>query len=85
VIDGSNVTGYSKKADFHYAVNPERKWALYDIEKDLAQENNIASNFPEIFDEMSGVYEQWWTEVFPHIQRKAKDPSWSQDFKSNQE
>jgi arylsulfatase A-like enzyme len=84
VIDGSTSTGYSKKADFHYAVNPQRLWALYDVREDPAQQEDLASEFPEIVQKMSGTYEQWWTEVFPHIHREAEDPRWSQDFKPNQ-
>jgi len=84
VINGSTVVGYSKKADFHYAVNDMRKWALYDINEDAGQRNDLAVKFPEIVNEMSGAYEKWWTEVFPYIHREAKDPWWSQDFKPNQ-
>lgn len=85
VIDGSTSTGYSKKADFHYAVNPQRLWALYDVREDPAQQEDLASEFPEIVQKMSGTYEQWWTEVFPHIHREAEDPRWSQDYEPKQE
>ena len=84
VIDGSTSAGYSKKADFHYAVNPHRKWALYDVQTDAAQMNDLASELPETVHKMSGAYEEWWQEVFPHIHRKAEDPRWSQDYKPQQ-
>ena len=84
VINGSTVTGYSKKADFHYAVNDKRKWTLYDIHEDAEQRDDLAVKFPEIVNKMSGAYEKWWTEVFPYIHREAEDPRWSQDFKPNQ-
>ena len=80
VMDGSTSAGYSKKADFHYAVNPQRKWALYDVKHDAAQRDDLASVFPEVVDKMSGAYEQWWKEVLPHTYRVAEDPRWSQDY-----
>jgi arylsulfatase A-like enzyme len=84
VIEGSTSAGYSKKADFHYAVNSQRKWALYDVQDDAAQLDDLASEFPEIVHTMSGAYEEWWTEVLPHIHREAEDPRWSQDYKPQQ-
>jgi len=80
VIDGSTATAYSKKADFHYAVNQQCEWALYDVVEDPAQNINLASEFPEKVDNMSGAYEEWWTEVLPYIHRVAEDPRWSQDY-----
>ena len=84
VIDGSTATAYSKKADFHYAVNLQNKWALFDIVDDPAQNENLASEFPGIIEKMSGPYEEWWTEVLPYIQRVAEDPRWSQDYNPQQ-
>ncbi|MCP4309666.1 MAG: arylsulfatase [Bacteroidetes bacterium] len=84
VIDGSTSAGYSKKADFHYAVNSQRKWALYDVDDDSAQEDDLATEFPEIVYNMSEAYEKWWTEVLPYIHRVAEDPRWSQDYKPQQ-
>lgn len=84
VMNGSTRAGYSEKADFHYATNPQGLWALYDIKDDPAQLNDLASVFPEIVQKMSGNYEQWWKEVFPHIHRTAEDPRWSQDYEPEQ-
>jgi arylsulfatase A-like enzyme len=81
VMDGQTSAGYSKKAGFHYAVHSHRKWALYDVNEDTAQREDLASEFPEIVDKMSEAYEKWWTEVLPYIQREADDPRWSQDYK----
>lgn len=79
VMEGHTVAGYSKKADFHYAVNLQGQWALYNVQDDLAQRDDLAGKFPEIVDKMSGVYEKWWTEVVPYIYRVAEDPRWSQN------
>lgn len=82
VIDGSTKTGYSQKADFHYAVNHDRTWALYNINSDPAQEHNLAAKYPGVADNMAKAYENWWKKVFPYIHREAKDPRWSQDYQS---
>jgi len=80
VIEGSTISGYSKNAGFHYAVDPQHKWALFDVYSDPAQCNDLALRFPEIVFKMSEAYEKWWTEVYPYIHREAEDPRWSQDF-----
>lgn len=84
VMDGSTSSGYSKKADFHYAVNSQRSWELYDVQVDPIQNNNLADRFPEIVEKMSLGYEKWWQEVLPLIQRKAKDPRWSQNYNAKE-
>jgi len=84
VMDGSTSAGYSKKADFHYAVNPRRKWALYNVQADPAQRYDLTSEFPGIVHKMSEAYEKWWVEVFPYIHRVAKDLRWSQDYEPQQ-
>ena len=40
---------------------------LYDISKDMAQENNMAEAHPEIVRKMKEFYEEWWAEVEPVI------------------
>jgi hypothetical protein len=40
----------------------------------------MAPELPDVVDQMSGAYEKWWTEVLPHVHRKAKDPRWSQEY-----
>ncbi len=81
VINGRKQAGYSKNADFHYAVNQQPDWALFDVSQDSDQNEDLVLKYPKIVDEMSGAYEKWWKEVFPHIHRTADDPIWSQDYK----
>ena len=40
---------------------------LYDVSKDLAQENNVIEQHPEIAARMRDHYEQWWREVEPRL------------------
>lgn len=40
---------------------------LYDVGKDMAQENNVAEANPEIVRKMKNFYEDWWAEVEPGI------------------
>jgi arylsulfatase A-like enzyme len=80
VIDGSTKAGYSKRADFHYAVNSSSKWALFNIKNDLEQRDDLLLKFPDIVDKMSTGYEEWWMEIFSHVHREAEDSRWSQDI-----
>ncbi len=36
---------------------------LYNIDSDIAQENNVASLYPNIHHKMKTYYEQWWKEI----------------------
>ncbi|MFW6277141.1 MAG: sulfatase-like hydrolase/transferase [Prolixibacteraceae bacterium] len=40
---------------------------LYDISKDMVQENDVAEAHPEIVRKMKNFYEEWWAEVEPGI------------------
>ena len=56
---------YSKKyASFNYAVTPKGKWALYNIESDISQYNNISKEHPDIVKKLSEDYENWWKKVY---------------------
>jgi arylsulfatase A-like enzyme len=59
---------YSKKyASFNYAVTPKGEWALYDIKKDISQNDNIAEKHPEIVQKLSEQYEFWWKKIYPCV------------------
>jgi arylsulfatase A-like enzyme len=73
VIDGSAETGYSTKADFHYAVNLRQTWALFDTRTDPAAEHDLAPIQPEVVQRMATAYETWWPEVSPQIQRSLQN------------
>jgi hypothetical protein len=62
---------YSKEhAKFNYAVTPKGEWALYDLSKDMAQENNIANEYPEVVNTLSDKYEKWWGEIYSDVDGK---------------
>lgn len=42
---------------------------LYNLINDPAQENNIAKQFPDVFNKMKAFYENWWTSVEHEINR----------------
>lgn len=40
---------------------------LYDLDKDLGQQNNIANQYPELLNKMLAYYDNWWAKVAPGI------------------
>ena len=38
---------------------PMEKWALYDLEKDRTETNNLAGLYPEKVKEMAGLWQRW--------------------------
>jgi arylsulfatase A-like enzyme len=66
IAAGKGVSIYSEnKSQFHFALTPEGEWALYSIEDDLSESQNIADQHPELVLKMIRQYDQWWTEVRP--------------------
>ncbi len=62
---------YSKEhAKFNYVVTPKGEWALYDLSKDMAQENNIANEYPGVVNTLSDKYEKWWDEIYSDVDGK---------------
>jgi len=64
-----DVTPESRKY-MNFAVRTERwrlvnKEELYDIRKDPGQQNNVASQHPEVVGTLLAAYEEWWGEVRP--------------------
>lgn len=45
---------------------------LYQIEEDPAQKNDIASQYPEIVDQLNEAYDQWWENVSIHNEDYAR-------------
>jgi arylsulfatase A-like enzyme len=71
VINGSNITGYSKRADYHYAVNQQPAWALFNTLGDPGQEHDLVDQYPGVVEKMAAVYEKWWAGVYPYTHRLA--------------
>jgi arylsulfatase A-like enzyme len=40
---------------------------LFNIQEDPSQKNNVANDFPKIFNKMSVFYENWWNNLHPEI------------------
>ena len=68
--------GYYSKINhkFHYAMTPNQDWALYDISKDLPQNENIADQHPELVQDLIKKYDAWWDEVYPVIKESKLLP-----------
>lgn len=41
---------------------------LYNIEKDSAQRNNVADQYPEIVEQLRSAHQTWWKEVSPQLE-----------------
>ncbi len=71
IINGvqNGKEGYYSKINsgFNYAITQKGKWALYNLDDDIPQENDIAEKHPDIVEKLSEKYEIWWKEVYPFI------------------
>ncbi len=72
IMNGVARGGYSTvKRDFHAKVTPVGQWLLFDIQKDPAQNHDIAAGHPDVVKRMSRSYDAWWEEVsvdFPQME-----------------
>ena len=66
VEKGGKTATYTKEnAQFHWGVTPPERWALYDLKKDIACQNDIADQNPERLKAMSVAYENGGMNFFP--------------------
>ncbi|MEN8128144.1 MAG: hypothetical protein ABFR90_10120, partial [Planctomycetota bacterium] len=54
---------YTKNPDNCVGTRDVKGWALYDLNADPHQNNNIADQHPEIVQKMSEHFEGWWKKV----------------------
>jgi arylsulfatase A-like enzyme len=62
---------YTDNPAFHYALT-EQGWALFDLERDLSESENLAGRHPEVVQRMAKAYDEWWAEVRPFDSRNVK-------------
>ena len=74
VEKGSKVGTYTKaNAQFHWGVTPSGRWALYDLKKDIACQNDIAEKNPERVKAMAAAYDNWWDDLYPVMIKRGGD------------
>ncbi|PAW81017.1 MAG: hypothetical protein B9S31_03395 [Spartobacteria bacterium Tous-C9RFEB] len=74
VEKGSKVGTYTKaNAQFHWGVTPSGRWALYDLKKDIACQNDIAEKNPERVKAMAAAYDKWWDDLYPVMIKRGGD------------
>ncbi len=74
VEKGSKVGTYTKaNAQFHWCVTPSGRWALYDLKKDIACQNDIAEKNPERVKTMAAAYDKWWDDLYPVMIKRGGD------------
>ena len=67
VQKGQQQATYTTNAQFHWGVSPPNRWVLFDTKADPACRQDLAATHPELHQELSKAYEQWWTEIFPQM------------------
>ncbi|NBS53246.1 MAG: arylsulfatase [Spartobacteria bacterium] len=74
VEKGSKVGTYTKEnAQFHWGVTPPGRWALYDLKKDIACQNDIAEKNPDRVKAMAAAYDKWWDDLYPVMIKRGGD------------
>lgn len=64
---GSDVATYTKNAQFIWGLTPGDGWALYDVRKDPACEENLAPANQGIADKLRQAYDRWWEAIYPEM------------------
>lgn len=70
---GSDVATYTKNAQFIWGLTPGDGWALYDVRKDPACEENLAPTSSGIADKLRQAYDRWWDAIYPEMIAAAGD------------
>ncbi len=71
---GSQRANYTEKnAQLHWGVTPRGHWALYDVKKDPACQNDLADAESERATLMAKAYDSWWDEVYPVMVERGGD------------
>ena len=67
-------------AQFHWAVTPPGRWALYDLKADPKCQNDLATSDADRGSQMAAAYEAWWDAVYPVMVERGgdRDLVWSQ-------
>ncbi len=74
VEKGHTKTNYTDtNAQFHWATTPANGWALFNVKKDPACLQNLATTNPERISELAAAYDNWWDDVFPVMLERGGD------------
>lgn len=72
-MSGSEKVAYSeRKGQFHYAVT-EGHWSLYNVEEDPSQLKEISESCPDLVDQLSSAYDDWWSEMLPRLMEQESN------------
>jgi arylsulfatase len=58
-----------RKSQWHL-VSPgkgEKRWELYDVKADPGENTNVAGQHPEVVEQLSAAFENWWDSVQPQL------------------
>lgn len=51
-------------------VRGEKDWQLFDLKQDPDQSDDIAARQPDVVEQLSTAYDQWWAEVLPDLENE---------------
>ena len=63
----------SGNASIHWGTTPPGRWALFDLEKDPACNNDLAGSEPARAEAMSKAYDAWWDTTYPLMVERGGD------------
>ena len=66
VIDGTSPIS-ARRNDYHYRVTERGHWSLFDLKNDPGERRDLASEQPEVVQQLSAAFETWWTDIQPHL------------------
>jgi arylsulfatase A-like enzyme len=61
-------------------VNLGKVWELYDLIQDRGEQNDVASQRPEVVGRLSAEYDRWWEEVVPLLENEDAIPPTTAPF-----
>lgn len=74
VNKGLTTTTYAKgTAQLHWGTTPAGHWALYDVKKDPACQNDISGSHPEKAAQLAAAYDHWWDAGYPDMIARGGD------------
>lgn len=74
VNNGLTTTTYANgTAQMHWGTTEQGKWALFDVKNDPGCQNDLSAKKPELVNQLSAAYDNWWESTFPIMIARGGD------------